>query len=194
MAIYTNRKGRTYFLCKGVTKTGKPRYFFSREQKGKSVEEIPAGYEIVESVNGIVSLAKERPKQIDPDEISAIEDALKKHPQADRYKVNVKHNMIEIYERVGADLKEVLGSLFGLERVMLSTTRKFLEEEEKRTQYTPVLRFILDDETERLFGVQRMCYLGSIDDWIYVCAGGAIEKLAEELIPTLGTDEFFELI
>ena len=194
MAIYTNRKGRAYFLCKGVTKTGKPRYFFSREQKGEPVEEIPAGYEIVESVNGVVSLAKERPKQIDPDEIAAVENALKKHPQAHRYKVNVKHNMIEIYERVGADLEEVLGGMFGLEHVMLSTTRKFLEEEEKRAQYTPVLRFILNNETKRLFSVQRMCYLGSIDDWIYVCADRAIEESAEELIPTLGTDEFFELI
>ena len=40
MAItYTNRKGRTYYLCKDYTKTGKPRYFFSREPKGEILEE-----------------------------------------------------------------------------------------------------------------------------------------------------------
>ncbi len=27
---YTNRKGVTYTLCRGETKTGKPRYYFSR--------------------------------------------------------------------------------------------------------------------------------------------------------------------
>jgi hypothetical protein len=30
---YTNRKGVTYHLCRGVTKTGKPRYYFAREPK-----------------------------------------------------------------------------------------------------------------------------------------------------------------
>jgi hypothetical protein len=30
---HTNRKGFTYFLNKGMTKTGKPRHYFAREQK-----------------------------------------------------------------------------------------------------------------------------------------------------------------
>jgi len=35
---YTNRKGRKYYLYQGVTKSGKPRYYFSREQKGEPLE------------------------------------------------------------------------------------------------------------------------------------------------------------
>ena len=54
---YTNRKGYTYYLCRGTTKTGKPRYYFAREPKGDPVEQIPEGYEIRESVNGILVLA-----------------------------------------------------------------------------------------------------------------------------------------
>ena len=51
---HTNRKGVTFYLGRGVTKTGKPRYFFAREpDKGEPVEAIPEGYEIVESVNGV---------------------------------------------------------------------------------------------------------------------------------------------
>ena len=61
---YINRKGRKYYLCQGVTKTGKPRYFFLREQKSKPIGKIPEGYEIAESVNGIVSLSKVKPKLI----------------------------------------------------------------------------------------------------------------------------------
>lgn len=194
MTVHTNRKGRTYFLCKGMTKTGKTRYFFSREQKGEPVEEIPTGYEIVESVNGVVSLAKIRPKLIDPSEIAAVEGALQQHPEAKQYKVNVRHDMIEIYERVGADLTEVIDGLFGLGHIMRRPSKEFLEKEERLAQYTPVLRFILYDEAKRRFGVQRMCYLGGIDGFIDICAGGNIEDLAKELIPTLGTDEFFELI
>ena len=43
---YTNRKGRTYYLCQGVTKTGKPRYYFAREPRDTVLEELPGGYEI----------------------------------------------------------------------------------------------------------------------------------------------------
>jgi len=47
----TNRKDVTFCLCRHVTKTGKPRYFFAREpDKGEPVEAIPEGYEVVESV------------------------------------------------------------------------------------------------------------------------------------------------
>jgi len=36
---YTNRKGHTYYLCQGVTKTGKSRYYFAREPRGEPVED-----------------------------------------------------------------------------------------------------------------------------------------------------------
>jgi hypothetical protein len=38
-----------------------------------------------------------------------------------------------------------------------------------------------------------MCYLGSIDGWIEVLATGSVGQLVWEVIPKLGTDEFFEL-
>jgi len=47
---YTNRKGFTYYLCRGMTKTGKPRYYFAREIKDEPLEQIPDGYTISESV------------------------------------------------------------------------------------------------------------------------------------------------
>ena len=48
---YTNRKGRTCYLCQGVTKTGRPRYYFTQKPKSKVLERIPEGYRISESVN-----------------------------------------------------------------------------------------------------------------------------------------------
>ena len=56
-----------------------------------------------------------------------------------------------------------------------------------------MLRFVLADPVGRPFRVERMCYLGSIDDWITLLARGPVEELARRLVPTLGTDEFFEL-
>lgn len=86
---YTNRKGFTYLLNKGVTKTGKPCYYFACEQKNEVVEHIPQGYQIEESVNGIVSRVKERPRLILPKESASVEAALKRHPKARNYRVTV---------------------------------------------------------------------------------------------------------
>jgi hypothetical protein len=100
---YTNRKGLTYTLYRGQTKTGKPRYYFGREgqSQGEPVTELPPGFTISESVNGVVSLVKDRPALIQPEEVAAVEAAVQQHPDARRYRVAVKGNRIEVYEQVG---------------------------------------------------------------------------------------------
>jgi len=193
---YTNRKGQTYTLYRGQTRSGKPRYYFGREGQGQGelVTEIPPGYSISESVNGVVSLAKDRPSLIQPEEVAAVEAAVQRHPEAHRYRVVVKQNRIEIYERVGPDYEAVVSELRipGLSRPGLAQELRDLEE--RHARYEPVLRFNLLDPAERRFGVERMCYRGSIDGWLELRqTGGSVAKLARELIPTLGTDEFFEL-
>src|SRR5258708_28471646 len=110
---YTNRKGLTYTLYRGQTRTGKPRYYFSRagQGQGEPVMELPPGFTISESVNGIVSLVKDRPSMIQPEEVAAIEAAGQHHPRARRYPVAVKHHRIEDYEPVGPHFQPPLGEL-----------------------------------------------------------------------------------
>src|SRR5437879_4165946 len=81
---YTNRKGQTYTLYRGQTKTGKPRYYFGRpgQSQGEPVTELPSGFTISESINGLVSLSKYRPSLIQPEEVTAIEAEVKRHPEA----------------------------------------------------------------------------------------------------------------
>ncbi len=55
-ASYTNRKGVIYYLCEGKTAAGKAHYYFTSQDQGKRLEEIPEGYTIRENVNGQVSL------------------------------------------------------------------------------------------------------------------------------------------
>ena len=190
---FTNRKGFTYFLNKGVTKTGKPRYYFAREQKGEPVDEIPTGYEIEESVNAIVSLVKTRPQLIRTEESASVEAALKKHHKAKNYRIAIKNDQIVIYEGLGGgmdSLRIILGQAgLNIERV----EERLQEELDRYTQFTPVMRFILDDQETREFHAERWCYRGSIDDWIYAGHSGKINSLAKKLIPTLDTDEFYEL-
>ena len=110
---YTNRKGVTYTLYRGQTRTGKPRYYFGRhdQSQGEPVTELPSGYTISESVNGVVSLVKDRPALIQPEEVAAVEAAVHQHPQARRYRVAVKGNRIEVYEQVGPDYNAVVSGL-----------------------------------------------------------------------------------
>src|SRR5712691_11758637 len=165
---YTNRKGQTYTLYRGQTRSGKPRYFFGRagQGQGEPVTEIPPGYSISESVNGVVSLVKDHSSLIQPEEVAAVEAAVQRHPEAHRYRVVVKQNRIEIYERVGPDYEAVVSELRipGLLRPGLSKELRDLEE--RHARYEPVLRFNLLDRAERRFGVERMCYRGSIDGWL----------------------------
>ena len=193
---YTNRKGRTYYLCQGVTKTGKPRYYFSREQKENAIDEIPAGYEITESVNGVVSLSKIRPKLLSDAEINAVKKAIEKHPEGHKYRIAIKSKVITIYEQVGPDVREivdVLASVSGLSDAALDDLNERLaREHEIYTQYTPVMRFTLSDTEKRGFKAERMSYFGE-EDWIVVEYEKPIDELAKTLIPALGTDEFYEL-
>jgi hypothetical protein len=192
---YTNRKGVTYTLYRGQTRTGKPRYYFGRHDpgQGEPVTELPRGFTISESVNGVVSLVKDHPAQILPQEVEAVEAAVKRHPEAHRYRVAVKGNRIEVYEQVGPDYNALVSELHipGLSGSGLSEELRALEE--RYARFTPVLRFILLDQARRLFGVQRMSSLGGIDDWLELGQTGPVAKLARAIIPTLGTEEFYEL-
>src|SRR6266581_2548656 len=193
---YTNRKGVTYTLYRGQTRTGKPRYYFGRpgQGQGEPVTELPPGFTISESVNGVVSLAKDRPALIQPEEVAAVEAAVQQHPEARRYRVAVKGNRIEIYEQVGPDYNALVSELHlpVLSRPGLAEELRALEE--RHAHYTSVLRFTLLDPKQRLFSVERMCYLGSIDGWLELHGQtGPVAKLAHALIPTLGTEQFYEL-
>ena len=193
MITYTNRKGVTYTLCQGVTKTGKPRYFFAHEPQGEPVETIPEDYEIRESVNGVVSLAKTRPSYILAEEVAVVTAAIQRHPRNRNYRVDFKPDRIDIYELVGGSMDEVLAIFDDV--LSPELLAEFRADRERYGQYTAEMRFILVDEQQRLFRAERMCYRSSVDGWrpLRTIGTGSIEQLARRLVPTLGTDAFFEL-
>ena len=191
---YTNRKGMTYTLYRGQTKSGKPRYYFGREgqSQGEPVTELPPGYTISESVNGVVSLVKDRPSPIQPEEVAAIESEVQQLPEARRYRVVVKRDRIEVYEKAGPDYDTLLDDLHIPYLSSPGVAKRLQALEERHARYEPVLRFILLDPKQR-FGAQRMCYRGNVDGWLKLWQTGPVASLARSLIPTLGTDQFFEL-
>ena len=186
---YTNRKGLTYFLCQTLTKNGKSRYYFAREPKNAPVEKLPDGYQVDESVNGIVSVVKARPQLIFPEELVSVEVGLKKLPQSHKYQATIKDDQIVIYESRSADMGEVLSGFLGW-KIPASLSQEF---HERHAQFSAIMRFILVDPERRIFSPQRWCFRGSIDDWINVWSPDSIEILVKELLPKLGTDGFYEL-
>jgi hypothetical protein len=187
-----------YTLYRGQTKTGKPRYYFGRmgQSQGEPVTELPPGFTISESVNGVVSLIKDRPSLIQPEEVATVEREVKQHPKARLYRVASKHDRIEIYEQISPDYDTLLSELQMAGQLNLGLTRRLQSKEEHSAQYAPVLRFILLDPRQRRFGAERMCYRGSIDGWLELRQTGTVAEVAEmarALIPTLGTDQFYEL-
>lgn len=191
---YTNRKGHFYYLCQGMTKTGKLCYYFAREPKDRSPDQIPEGYRISESVNGFVSLVKDRPQLILPQEIASVEAALDRHPKGRDYRVAAQKNQIVIYERLGPDV-ETVSAIFGKFSLLPSDIVKMRLQEEldKVARFSPILRFILIDPEVRKFTAERWSYLGNVDDWIDINESGGLNRLVRRLIPKLGTEEFFEL-
>lgn len=60
--------------------------------------------------------------------------------------------------------------------------------------YDEVFRFVLANSEKRLFRTQRFCYLGSIDDWIFIGEEASIQKLAHQYLPHINQDSYYELM
>jgi hypothetical protein len=179
----------------GQTSTGKPRYYFGRADKdqGEPVLELPPGFKISESVNGVVSLVKERPSLIQPEEMAVIEVVMDEQPQATRYRVVDKYDRIEIYENAGPDFDVLLDALHIDSLSRPSLVKQLYAIEERHAHYAPVMRFTLLDPEQRRFGAERMSYRSSVNGWLKLVHTGPLTQLAHTLIPTLGTEQFFEL-
>jgi hypothetical protein len=184
---YTSRTCKTYYLHAGVTKTGKPKYFFSQKQDGAQVDTIPDGFEIYENVEGLVFLRR-IPKQIIlPEELALVKTALRRHGEDWQYKDEVKKDTITVYE-CGTDMA-------GLNEMTMMFSRRPLSDAEKlrSAHYMAVLRFVLADKEARTFVTQRFCFRGSVDDWIHIGGPGPLTDQVGKYVKHLGRESMYEL-
>lgn len=157
------------------------------------VDEIPAGFKVHESVNGVVSLVRDVPSRFLSDEVAAVEAAIRKHPRASQYRVDQNKQYITVYERAWPDVDELAAILGQTGLVLDDRLARLREALDPRARYTAVLRFGLRDRQARIFYVERVCYLSSNYGWLPLSVRGTIAELTPKVIPTLGTDAFFEL-
>jgi len=184
---HTNRCGTKYFLCRKPTKKGNSRYYFAKAPSGEPVFAIPDGYEVRESVNGLVTLGKKRELYLREAEIRAIEDELSRKPNPERYRLAVKPKIIEVHQ-APSDGPEKLAKLFPF-----AHPAKVREAYLSSLSYSPVMQFLLADEETRTFRAQRMGYRAKLSGWLWIDKEDSIQKLSRRLIPLLGTEKLFEI-
>jgi hypothetical protein len=189
MAIeYTNRRGKKHYLHEGKTKTGKPKYFFSLKAEGSLVETIPAGYEIYENPNAQVFLRKISPQLVKPEEIAIVQNGVKKYAKLEYFIVDVKGANIIIYL-----CDQNVDELMNLITVAGTDTAGMKERLIQSFSYSPMMQFILDDVATREFRVERWCFLGSVDDWLFLDSSTDLNALVKKYIRHLGQESFYEL-
>lgn len=185
---YTNRKKEIYYLHEGKSKTGKPKYYFSKKSDKNIINFIPKGFEIYENPNAQVFLRKIIPSAITEEDISIIKNSINKYSDIKLFIVDVKGNVITVYinEDPVSDICNELSKLFPFAKL-----NKSVEIFERSLQYTKMLRFILEDENSREFIVQRYCF-GSIDDWIFLDASNDLKSLSKNYCQHLGKESFYD--
>ena len=127
---YTNLMGATYYLHEGRTKTGKPRYFVAKTIREGALAEMPEGYELCESINGVVSIRKASTaaSKIPDTDLAMVRAELGRHEHLGRVRVEVVKDEIIVFERV-------------------------------YRRYDPVMKFVPVDEPGH-YAVHRMTYRG----------------------------------
>jgi hypothetical protein len=97
---HTNRHGERYYLHEGRTRTGKVRYFVARTVGPGALAAMPAGFEIAESINGVVSVRRADPSQprVAAADLETVRGEVARHEHLRRYVVDEREGEIFIHE------------------------------------------------------------------------------------------------
>jgi hypothetical protein len=190
---YVNRKGNTYFLQAGKTKTGKPKYYLARKITGTPLQHLPDGYEIYENpASAIAVVRKVTPTQILPEEHRLVEERSRALSGVKRIIVDVEPSALVVYVPGMSDADA--DDLFSFVGPMMGRREEAKDAIVARSVYTPMLRFELDDLERRLFAAQRWCFLGRIDGWMMLSPPRPLEEQVKRFARHLGKESFYELI
>jgi hypothetical protein len=168
---YTNRHGDRYYLHAGRTRTGKLRYFVAKTSGEATLDAMPEGYELTESINGVVSV-----RCID-----------RRGPQAPEQHVELvraemgQHSHLRYYRA-----ESVRASLCGIRGI-----ESALDLPAARICYAPIMKFA--PYGAGCYPVHRMTYRGQ-GGWSWPLAKGPLAKLVGRFVGEIGTNEFFDLM
>ena len=160
------------------------------KSQGMLASAIPDGYEIYENLNAQVFLRKIPPQIFTPQELTIVREGVKQYAKLDNFMVDVKDKQIIVYlPDQNVDGLMEFGSLgVGKDAAKL---REFFAQS---LTYSPMMQFVLDDEQTREFRVERWCFRGSVDDWIFLDGSTELKALVKKYARHLGKESFYDLI
>jgi hypothetical protein len=185
---YQNRRGHIYYFKQGLTKTGKPKYYATKDSTGELLEELPDQFEIYESPSDAAVVLRKKVFSLFADEeVGLVKDAIEKLSDASVYIIDLKERYLTIY--LGCTDKKELAEYM---RSFGSFSRAKINEILAQQQYfSPEMRFAKENNN---YVVERWCHLGSIDKWIFITHSTDLSKLAKKYCYHLGRESFYELI
>jgi len=189
---YTNRHGEPYFLHQGRTKTGKARYFVARTIGEGAIGTLPAGFELAESINGVVSVCRADPTrpQAPRADIETVRAEIAHHQHLRRYVVDERGGEILIHEPEGGVDEEGLRAMAAA--LFVSPERMRAASIRRRPRYTPVMRFSPEPLGAGIYAVYRMTYRGH-GGW-HLLSAGPVAAVAKRYVGHIGRESFYELI
>jgi hypothetical protein len=185
--------GKTYYLHQGRTKTGKPRYFAARTVREGALTAMPEGYELTESINGVVSVRRVTaavPKIPDAD-LALARAELARHPHLRRHRIEEVKGEIVVHEPLGSMSLDAMGEMARALGLSPAQMEARLGASSAQTRYDPVMKFVPAEPGQ--YAVHRMTYRGD-GGWSWPLAFGPLKKLVKKYLKHVGTEEFFELL
>lgn len=190
---YTNRRGDTYFLHRGLTKTGKPRYFMAKTVGPGAQREMPVGYEFCESVNAIVSVRRQSSSVglVSEADLTISRQELARHPRLHRYVVERHKDELVIYEPMGIPSEQELRQMCQLYGRDMESIQRRVETMLPRVRYTPVMKFLPNQMSHGEYLAYRWLSRGE-GGWMLL-SSKPLRELCQAYFSAIGTDRFFEL-
>jgi len=189
MAVsYTNRRGEVHYFKAVKTKKGAYRYYVTKKSEGDLIDRVPEGFEIYEHPEEAkVVIRKKIVRKINDDETSLIRNAVQNLSALEDFLIHVNGNILTVY--MGRLTKKEFEDMYSGTKIADEIDLIF----NKLQTYIGKMRFVLSDEKNRTFTVQRFCYLGSIYDWIDLESSEDLKYLSERYCCHLGRDSYFDL-
>jgi len=191
---HVNRRGDVYYLQSKERKGGAVGYSFTRKPTGTLVEQFPDGYELYEDpASAQVFIRKFRPSAILPEEKEWVESTLRRLTKLSHFIVNIEDKSLVVYTSdADEDLRlNLMRSIVPMDERAQASTREFMT---RMAKYQKMMRFNLADVKQRLFTVERWCFRGSVDNWIYLKGNQPLAELAETYLPHIDQESFFDLM
>jgi len=192
VVTYTNRHGEPYYLHQGRTKTGKVRYFVAKTVGDGAIHATPEGFEITESINGVVSVRRADPSRpcAPAVDLETVRAEVARHPHLRRCKVDERGGEIFIQEPERTVDDEGLRAMAAT--FFVSPERMREASIPRRPRYSPVMRFSPEPLSPGAYAVYRMTYRGR-GGW-HILGAGPLAAMAKRYVPHIGKESFFELL